>query len=128
MIYPAFMVGLALHFQPQLFDTSSAYGPAARWFEESTWALLFFVIVALRLVALIVNGTFAVFRWAPHIRLAVSILSAMAWSQLCFCFAILWIEDGRATFLTIMLSSAVLMEIINAFRASRDLAEGGRVA
>lgn len=67
---------------PALFDASLSYGGLARIADETVWGSACITIGLLRLVALVVNGTFAgtwYGRWSPHVRAACAFLSCGIW-------------------------------------------------
>lgn len=122
MLWASGMVGFGLHLQPQLFMASPAYRNLLEWMSQQGWAVLFLACTALRLIALGINGTFHErFPYSPHIRMAVACLSAVVWAQMGYGFFIEWFEAGKAWIVVSLLSLAVILEYINAFRSSRDL-------
>lgn len=53
--------------------------------SEAAWSSMLMTIAALRLLALTINGTFPKSwygRWSPHVRVAMSMICALAWMQL----------------------------------------------
>lgn len=125
-IWPTVLVGFALYMEPDLFETATAYRSVAAWMAEEWWAIAFLAVTAMRLFALIINGTFKTFTYAPLIRLIASVFAAAFWLQLFTGFFVEWLGSGRATFLCIMLSHRILVEAMNAFWASRDMGQQGQ--
>lgn len=121
-IYPAVLFGVALNAQPDLFSTAPAYGNVASWMSETGWARLFLICAVLRLAALTINGTFPVFPHTPLIRLCVAGLTAMAWGQFCIGFLLEFLVTGKAMLFSVLLSHLVLVEMLNVYRSSRDMA------
>jgi hypothetical protein len=52
---------------PDTFQRSADFAELARYGDEIFWSTICLLVALLRLVALIVNGTFHQFRYAPHL-------------------------------------------------------------
>lgn len=75
-----FGFGFQLAMPPDIFSTSSAYEVLASLASQKTWATLLLIISSLRILALILNGTFRLSRqWTPLVRSATAFVSAGAW-------------------------------------------------
>lgn len=73
--------------RPDMFASSLAYAGLARMADEQAWSLGCVTVGSLRLLALIVNGTFAATwygRWSAHVRGACAFLSCGVWFPLFF--------------------------------------------
>ena len=86
-VMAAMMMGWgALVLRPSdIFEQSPAWQPLAAWASEPVWGTAALLIGALRLCALIINGTFYQSwygRWSPHVRALASFLSCFIWMQL----------------------------------------------
>jgi hypothetical protein len=86
--FAALLIWLGFIFagSPQLFAGSQSYGGLARLADEGVWAAASISIGVVRLVALIVNGTFAdswYGRWSPHVRGICAFLSCGIWFPIC---------------------------------------------
>lgn len=86
---------------------------------ESTWGVGCLAIGAARLLALVINGTFAdsaYSRWSPRVRVVASVLSTFFWLQIVLSFV------AGGTYGTGMAVYPVLLvlELYSAHRASRD--------
>jgi hypothetical protein len=79
------------------------------------WGMFTVIVGTVRLAALFVNGAYT---RTPIIRLACSLLSAFVWSQVVIGF---WLNPVASTAL-VMYSSMVVMDLISAYRASKDVA------
>lgn len=67
---------------PDIFEGSLSYGVLSRLGDEQIWGLACVVIGVLRLIALIINGTFAhtwYGRYSPHVRGTCALLSCGIW-------------------------------------------------
>lgn len=75
-----FGFGFQLAMPTDIFSTSSAYEVLASIAGQKTWAALLLAISSLRILALILNGTFRLSRqWTPLVRSATAFVSAGAW-------------------------------------------------
>lgn len=84
----AFMsLGIGIQFlQPEsTFALSRAYAGMAAMAPEGVWGAACFGVGAIRLAALIINGTFAESwygRWSPHVRASLAALACFVWTTL----------------------------------------------
>lgn len=123
MIWPTALSGVILLGSPTLFDGVPGYAALASWAEEETWGTLALWATAFRLAALVVNGTFAGFRLAPHARVAASGFGAFLWGQ--FCLGSL-LSPGATWLAPVLWSTFVLVELLNWHRAWGDIGAGLR--
>lgn len=82
-------IGYFLAVTPGTFVTSAGYAGLAALADEATWRIVCFVVGSLRLLALVINGTFATTwygRWSPHVRGACAFLSCGVWLPLMWGF------------------------------------------
>lgn len=107
------------------YDPTMMTGPnnAAPYFQRMStladpgiWRTLFLIVGTSRLMALVINGSFAAFRWTPHIRLFMSSLSAMIWANVAYS-----VIGGPPTIGTVTYPFLVLVEIHNAVQALKDM-------
>ena len=121
----AWGVYVVLH--PSLFHQTAFAGLASmapKGVEAASfWGLVSITVGWVRVMALFVNGAYS---RTPLIRLVMSLTSAFVWSQIVIGF---WLTGTPSTGL-VMYSSAVLMDLISAYRATCDaaIAEGTRRA
>ena len=73
--------GLILIMHPEVFVTSKAYVLLSQMAPAANWGAVCFMIGSFRLIALMINGTFPAFRWSPHIRFMMAMLSCFVWFQ-----------------------------------------------
>ncbi|WP_136652431.1 hypothetical protein [Paracoccus aeridis] len=121
MAWPAFTMGLALNYQSDMFQTSPSFERLAAIASEGTWAILVLACCLLRIVALTVNGTFTGFGYSPHMRLAASLVGLFFWSRYCLGFLDAAIASGGSWSAPAIYSTAVLFEMINAYRSWLDV-------
>lgn len=124
MTVPLLTMGGALLGQPGMFARSQSYDQLARWMDQGHWAALVLACAAVRLAALVVNGTFQRFPYSPHLRIAASAIAGLFWVQVVVGFAVSLIEDGGAAS-PLNYTVFVLAEAVAIYRASQDLG-GGR--
>lgn len=82
--FSAVIWGVVVALPGEVF-TSVAWEPLARWGSETSWGSAAVVIGGLRLVALIINGTFAdtwYGRYSPHVRATMAFLTCFLWATL----------------------------------------------
>lgn len=99
-------------------------------FGELVWALMFMIIGVLRLIALLANGTFPhswYGRWSPHVRVAASLISALAWFQLVLASIYApYLTTGLAAYLGFFVSDA--LNTLSSSAEARELDKGRRHA
>ena len=74
--------GLVLNLSPDIFNGVHSFAVLAQMGPAARWSTVCLTIGTLRLAALVINGTFPVFRWSPHIRFTAALLSCFIWFQL----------------------------------------------
>lgn len=121
MIYPTIGMGIALKTQPDMFNTSPSFASIASWADEITLAAIVLACAAIRLVALIVNGTFQGFGISPHLRLFAAVVGLIFWSQFTFGFLDAALFKGGAWSGVIAYSTLMIIEMTNAFRSWVDV-------
>lgn len=102
-----------------LFDISPAFSQMKLFAPEWAWGYAAMAIGLLRLIALIVNGTFSETRygrWSPHVRAVISSLSCFFWTQISLG---IYYADIGSTGLAVYPGLA-LLDAWNAVRASGD--------
>lgn len=105
----------------ELFAGNPAWAQMAAMMDEATWGWLAIGIGTFRLLALIINGTFArtwYGRWSPHVRAAASFLSCFLWFQISFG---LWASDAATTGLAVY-PGLLVLDAMNIVAASKDAA------
>ena len=75
-------IGWTLLAPGSTFSASPAWASMASMASEETWGAICFAIGTLRIVALLINGTFDRFTWSPHIRAATSFAACFIWYHL----------------------------------------------
>lgn len=125
MVWPCVGMGVALNLQREMFQTSPSFAQLERWLGETEWAFLALMCGAIRLAALTINGTFAGFRYSPHLRISASFVSAFFWMQLCLGFVVPAASGHGGYLALVAYSTFVLAEAANVYRASRDIGPRG---
>jgi hypothetical protein len=83
MLVPLLGWAWTLLLDPLTFDKSTSFAEMARWADELTWSWICFAAAFLRLVALVVNGTFkATFPYSPQLRGFASFVICIFWGQI----------------------------------------------
>ncbi|MCF3931834.1 hypothetical protein L1787_00215 [Acuticoccus sp. M5D2P5] len=121
-LLPMAGMGLVLMGQPQMFETSPSFDTLERWASQGAWSTFAIMCASFRCLALIVNGTFAAFRFSPHVRAAASLAGAVFWWQLTLGFLDAALFNGGAWSAVIAYGSFTLAEVINVWRSFFDTA------
>lgn len=107
------------------FSTSAAFQGLANLASERTWGVVCLLMGTARLIALILNGTFAHTRYghfSPHVRAAMAFLSCFVWFHIVYgmlgTWATLPLTTGPGTYLAIL-----LLDAVNFRRAMDDTGE-----
>lgn len=124
MIYPALGISIALLYQHSMFSTSPSFQIVQQYWTETQWALIGLIVVLARLIALTVNGTFAGFRYSPHMRLTASAFGVFFWSQFTIGFALAAFTANGAWSAPFAYSTLFLAELLNINRSWTDIARG----
>lgn len=110
-----------LLFDPATFGSGRSFAVIARYGDEATWGNLCLFAAFLRLAALVVNGTFRAFRFAPHLRAAASVVAALFWGHITLGVLVAALTYGSAATGVIAYGTFVLVELWNLFRARADV-------
>lgn len=108
-----------------VFDQSQAWRQMAAMASEPTWGWAAIMIGVFRLLALIVNGTFASTwygRWSPHVRSLASFLSCFLWLQISFG---LWAGEAATTGLAVY-PGLLVLDLMNVVAAASDAGQMDR--
>ena len=76
--------GRIVYNEPSIFNRPG-FSQMAEWAEPRTWGLAAMTVGGIRLIALVINGTFADTRYgqiSPHVRGATAFLSCFVWLQI----------------------------------------------
>ena len=126
MVVPALGLALAFDLQPHMFNISPTFGRLQEWADEETWKAICLAVGTVRLIALTVNGTFASFRYAPHLRALAALLCGLFWAQFSLGLLLPYLEGTGALALFVAISTLALFELANLFRASADVGAWAR--
>lgn len=120
MVPPSLAIGAVLVWQPNLFDISPSFSALARWADQGAWGCAILSCAMLRLLALIVNGTFQSFRLSPVFRLIASLFGALFWMFYHMGVLMAAIENGGAWTAPAVVALPVIIELVNVVRSSFD--------
>jgi hypothetical protein len=107
--------------KPEAVFSQPEWAQMAAMMDEATWGWLAISIGSFRLLALIINGTFArtwYGRWSPHVRALASFLTCFLWFQISFG---LWASDAATTGLAVY-PGLLVLDAMNIVAASKDAA------
>ena len=96
MVPASIVMGLGLTYQEDMFGLSPSFSALSSLMPQSAWASLILFAAVLRLLALIVNGTFSGFRWAPHMRAGAAMVNLIFWMQFGIGFLSSFLYGGGA--------------------------------
>ncbi len=105
----------------QTFAGNRAWSQMAAIMTENAWGYFAICVGVFRLLALVVNGTFAgtwYGRWSPHVRALASFLTCFLWFQISFG---LWNSDAATTGLAVY-PGLLVLDAMNIVAASKDAA------
>jgi len=105
----------------EVFAGNPAWSQMAAIMSEQTWGRVAVTIGSFRLLALIINGTFAKTwygRWSPHVRALASFLSCFVWFQISFGL----VASEAATTGLAVYPGLLLLDAMNIVSATRDAA------
>lgn len=126
MLFPTFGMGVVLLLQPGIFDVSPSFSELARVGTAAFWAYAMLICAAVRFVALLVNGTFSVFQYSPHLRLAAVFICGLIWFEFAYGFLIATLGSGGASTGVVAYATLFLLEAVNAFYVAKDYAAKSR--
>lgn len=116
---------LVLLLPGETFSTSPSFNGLARIWSEKAWGMVCLLMGTLRLIALILNGTFAHTRYghfSPHVRAAMAFASCFVWFQIVYGMFGAWttlpLTTGPGTYLAIL-----FLDAVNFRRAMDDTGE-----
>lgn len=113
--------GMILLRPGELFADNPAWAQMSLYMSEEYWGKLAVAVGTFRLVALIINGTFATTwygRWSPHVRALASFLSCFIWFQITFGL----VNSNAATTGLAVYPGLLVLDAMNIVAASRDAA------
>lgn len=104
---------------PHTFEKAAGFKQLASWADEIQWSSICLAAAIVRLVALVVNGTFHQFPYAPHLRAAASAIACLFWGQVSLGVFIAWLGGAPGTGVVAYLGY-MAFEAWNLFRAVAD--------
>lgn len=128
MVIPALGIGVALEIQPDMFSLAPHYATLEQWASEETWKTIILTSALFRLAALVINGSFAWFRYTPHLRLLGAFVGGAIWSQFALSALMTFFAIGSSLGPVVSYGVLAILEFVNVFRASRALGAWARGA
>lgn len=122
MAFPTGATALGFMIQPDMFSHSVSYQSIADWGTEKVWMWLIFSCFIVRMVALVVNGTFDGFRHSPHLRVAASVICFNFWAWFALGFLSAFLFRNGAFFQVPACMTLCMIEGLNTFRGTSDIA------
>ena len=115
-------LGMAFYFQPGIFEISASFSVMARWADQATWANVLLFSGAVRMFALIVNGSFKGFRHSPLLRFMASWIAVMSMGAISLGMYEAWTTHGGSPTGWIMYGAAgVGLELRNIYVSRLDM-------
>lgn len=121
-----FGLGVSLTMNPNIFTKdvkAYQYVFANRVFDQHTWAILCIVVASIRILALVVNGTFEAFPWSNHIRSILAFLACFLWFQIGLGVWTEGVLDGWNTAMPIY-AGLLLFDVLNTYSAALEIEPG----
>lgn len=117
--------GVILGAPDAVFDTSRTFDGLRAFGSEASWAWTCLLIGAVRLLALLINGTFAhtaYGRYSPHVRGSLAFLSCFIWTAI----SIGIYNSGVSSTGLVIYPGLLFLEITNVSEALKDAGEVDR--
>ncbi|MGQ4273380.1 hypothetical protein [Terrihabitans sp. B22-R8] len=96
------------------FASSPNFDNLAAMASEWQWGLICAAVGAVRLIALLVNGTYDGFQYSPHLRAATAFIACFVWCSI-------WIGFLPSPTATVAYFMILAFEINNVSRAAADI-------
>lgn len=119
---PLLGMGYVLFMQPGTLWLTPSFATLARWATEPIWMNTVLAVGILRLLALIVNGSFKSFRYSPTIRFAASCVAALFWMLFLVGIYTAWRDAGGSPTGLVAYGTFFLQELRNAWVSRVDMA------
>lgn len=103
------------------FAASPAFAQLARYGDGVFWSNICLVAAFVRLVALVINGTFRQFQYSPHGRAVASMLACIFWGQIVLAVTLAYLAGNSLGTGTIAYGTFMAIEMWNFFRAWADV-------
>lgn len=115
-------LGMAFFFQNGIFEISASFAVMASWAGQDIWANVLLFSGAVRMFALIVNGTFQTFRYSPLLRFLASWVAVMSMGAIALGMYSAWASNGGSPTGWIMYGAAgVGLELRNIYVSRLDM-------
>ncbi len=106
---------------PDTFSTSRSFNEIAKYGNEQFWANICLAAAMLRLLALVVNGTFRSFQYSPHFRAGASIAACIFWGQITLGVLVAWMTANGSGTGIVAYGIFMIIESWNLLRAWADV-------
>ena len=115
-------IGLAFFYQPNVFQISPSFSVMASWASQDIWANILLFAGAVRMFALIINGSFKGFRHSPLLRFLASWVAVMSMGAIAMGMYSAWSMSGGSPTGWIMYGAAgVGLELRNIYVSRLDM-------
>lgn len=122
MTYAVIGWGCVLMADPDTFAKSGSFAEMARWFDQTTWAVICLNIGFWKLFALVVNGTFKQhFPYSAHLRGFTGLICCFLWGQIVLGVLVSWKSGSGSLTGFIAYSTFMLFDVWNMLRAWFDI-------
>jgi hypothetical protein len=121
-----FGIGVMLFLNPHIFThdvKAYQYIYLNEIINQRFWAFCCTGIGAMRLAALIINGTIPTFIWSPHVRAAGSAISCFIWLQIFLATLAMCLVDSWNTAMPIY-AGMLVVDIMNTYIAALEIESG----
>lgn len=121
MALPLFGWSMALSSGGDAFAKSDVFAELARYGDALFWSNICIAAGFVRLIALVINGTFRQFQYAPHLRAGASLVAAIFWGQIALAVTLTWLGGAGVGTGMWAYGTFVVFELCNTFRAWADI-------
>jgi hypothetical protein len=121
MVWPSILLAAALIYQRDMFIDSPSFRILQSWATQPGWAIWLLLVALVRLIALVVNGTFQGFKYSPHMRVTASYCGLAFWGFFCIGFLGSAYNGIGSWSFPVAYSTLVLMETLNIYRSWSDV-------
>ena len=119
---PLIGIGFVLWDEYDVFGVSPTFAVMEQWASEATWANALLAAGLMRLIALIINGSFPqLFRHSPTMRFIASWIAMMAWAAVALGMFSAWREFGGSPTGWVMYGSWSVLELRNLYCSRVDM-------
>lgn len=121
-LIPLMGIGFSFLNDPEVIKETASFQVLLNWYSVETWSIIFAAIWVMRLIALIVNGSFPKFRHSPSIRFFVSCVAGLLWCAVTAVLHDAYMTTGGSPTAIYMYALPAAMELRNAYVSRIDMA------